>query len=255
MAIVFPTDPGAQTPVNTFSPTSSPVVNTTNNNRYLWNGVAWTVQNDSRYVNIDGDTMTGTLNAPAMNVDGNSVVGYQEGFWAPSVAVLGADIANGYNGIWAWEGVPNSSTGPGGASPYMDPNQFEHTWHRIGSMVTLTAWGTFLVSDASMTSRLVWTRLPYPIRQPINQTYYALSGSAILQSVPFPTNMYNAASYMWTGTGGNDDLVGIRFSSNIETFGVDMVGKDIAANATISYTITYQTSDTTWTPNNGATVN
>ena len=99
MAIVFPTDPGAQTPVNTFSPTSSPVVNTTNNNRYLWNGVAWTVQNDSRYVNIAGDTMTGNLTVPSLNngqigghrnlITNGSMQVAQRGSSASSVSVTG----------------------------------------------------------------------------------------------------------------------------------------------------------------------
>lgn len=41
-AINFPQDPGAQTPVNTFSPDSTPEANTTNSVTFLWDGVKWT---------------------------------------------------------------------------------------------------------------------------------------------------------------------------------------------------------------------
>ena len=41
-AIVFPTNPAGQTPINTFSTTSTPLANTTNSYTYTWNGTAWT---------------------------------------------------------------------------------------------------------------------------------------------------------------------------------------------------------------------
>lgn len=41
MALNFPSNPAAQTPTNTFSPTSSPDA-TTNGATYIWNGTAWT---------------------------------------------------------------------------------------------------------------------------------------------------------------------------------------------------------------------
>ena len=40
-ALNFPADPSAQSPINTYSPTSTPEA-TTNGATYLWNGVAWT---------------------------------------------------------------------------------------------------------------------------------------------------------------------------------------------------------------------
>jgi len=197
----------------------------------------------------------GAVTEEKISLVGGSVVGYQEGFWAPSVMVQGSDIANGNSGIWAWEGVPNSNSGPGGASPFIDAAQFEHTWHRIGNQVTLTAWVRFTVPGGNLTGKLVWERLPYPLRQPLNnQTYYARSGDAVLQNVPYPANMVNSAPYIWTGPSGSDDRVGIRFSSNLGQSGAELVGGDIIENSTISYTITYQTDDTTWTPNNGATL-
>ena len=41
MAINFPADPAAQTPANTFSPTSTPVANTENSLTFVWNGSVW----------------------------------------------------------------------------------------------------------------------------------------------------------------------------------------------------------------------
>ena len=41
-AIIFPPNPAGQTPVNTFSPTSTPLANTSNSFTYVWNGTAWT---------------------------------------------------------------------------------------------------------------------------------------------------------------------------------------------------------------------
>jgi hypothetical protein len=69
MAITFPVDPAAQTPTNTFSPTSTPVANTTNGNTYYWNGTAWTSTQvaQEQYVNVVGDTMTGTLVVPTLD--------------------------------------------------------------------------------------------------------------------------------------------------------------------------------------------
>jgi len=69
MAITFPVDPAAQTPTNTFSPTSTPVANTANGNTYYWNGTAWTSTQvaQEQYVNVVGDTMTGTLVVPTLD--------------------------------------------------------------------------------------------------------------------------------------------------------------------------------------------
>ena len=44
MAIQFPAAPGDQTPVNTFSPTSTPDANLTNNLTYVWDNEKWMVQ-------------------------------------------------------------------------------------------------------------------------------------------------------------------------------------------------------------------
>ena len=44
MAIQFPANPGGQTPVNTFSPTSTPETNTTNNFTYVWDNEKWMAQ-------------------------------------------------------------------------------------------------------------------------------------------------------------------------------------------------------------------
>ena len=44
MAIQFPANPGGQTPINIFSPTSTPVANTDNKLTYVWDNEKWSVQ-------------------------------------------------------------------------------------------------------------------------------------------------------------------------------------------------------------------
>ena len=44
MAIQFPANPGGQTPINVFSPTSTPVANNDNKLTYVWDNEKWTVQ-------------------------------------------------------------------------------------------------------------------------------------------------------------------------------------------------------------------
>ena len=55
-AIIFPPSPAGQTPVNTFSPTSTPLANTSNSFTYTWNGTAWTSAPAG-----GGGSVTGTL--------------------------------------------------------------------------------------------------------------------------------------------------------------------------------------------------
>jgi hypothetical protein len=49
MALIFPSNPAAQTPVNTLSPTSTPFANTANSNIYTWTGAVWVAQ-----INVTG---------------------------------------------------------------------------------------------------------------------------------------------------------------------------------------------------------
>ena len=44
MAIQFPANPGGQTPINVFSPTSTPVANSDNSLTYVWDNEKWMVQ-------------------------------------------------------------------------------------------------------------------------------------------------------------------------------------------------------------------
>ena len=235
MAIVFPTDPGAQTPVNTFSPTSTPVVNTTNNNRYLWNGVAWTVQNDSRYVNIGGDTMTGTLNAPAMNITSKgSVAGYQRGTWVP----YWSEAATGLN-----------------LFQNNDLTIYGAEYVRTGDMVWVNCYikndESYSYDNGLGTSTEVGVSgLPFPTI-----------------STPSPYGGYFSAyvGYFlnfngWTG-GYSVSAYFSRASSTINLVYATVNGMTAVTaatagspNSTIMISGSYLTSDTTWTPGNGATV-
>ena len=70
MALIFPSSPGTQTPVNTFSPTSTPVANTANSNIYTWTGAVWVAQiNTSGIVAIiNGGTGASTASGALANL-------------------------------------------------------------------------------------------------------------------------------------------------------------------------------------------
>ncbi len=69
-AIVFPSNPAAQSPTNTFSPTSVPA-NTYNSYTYTWNGTAWT----SSAAGGGGGTVTGvTASLPLASSGGTAPV-------------------------------------------------------------------------------------------------------------------------------------------------------------------------------------
>ena len=70
MALIFPSSPGTQTPVNTFSPTSTPVANTANSNSYTWTGAVWVAQiNTSGIVAIiNGGTGATTASSALANL-------------------------------------------------------------------------------------------------------------------------------------------------------------------------------------------
>lgn len=59
MAIQFPADPSLQVPVNTFSPTSTPIANTDNLLSYVWDRNRWMVQGDSGGSQYVGTTTGG----------------------------------------------------------------------------------------------------------------------------------------------------------------------------------------------------
>lgn len=84
MALNFP-DPATQTPVNTWSPTSTPSA-TTNGTTYTWDGEKWRVSGSPAFVNISGDTMTGNLTVPSLN-DG-PLAGFRNQIINPTLSVF-----------------------------------------------------------------------------------------------------------------------------------------------------------------------
>lgn len=65
MALNFP-DPAAQTPVNEFSPTSTPA-STDNGVVYTWTGNKWSAAGSGTYLPISGGELTGDLTVPSLN--------------------------------------------------------------------------------------------------------------------------------------------------------------------------------------------
>ena len=81
MALNFPTNPGAQTPVNTYSPTSTPSASN-NGVTYIWDGEKWTASaesGESTFLRLDAanDPVTGavTFNELTTHEAGVSVTG------------------------------------------------------------------------------------------------------------------------------------------------------------------------------------
>lgn len=66
MALNFPANPAAQTPVNTYSPTSTPFANTDNNLTYVFDGVKWGTTGSPPFLLNSGGTMTGPLTVPTL---------------------------------------------------------------------------------------------------------------------------------------------------------------------------------------------
>ncbi|QIN96642.1 hypothetical protein [Synechococcus phage S-N03] len=225
MAITFPTDPGAQTPANTFSPSSTPVANSANGNTYVWNGTAWTTQqaNLEQYVNVAGDTMTGPLTGTSATYSGNiaaaniptqgSIVGYQQGLWTP--------------------------TAPGTAS--IAPTAERCVWTRTGNEVTVWAYISQINSGSTDGTTLYFKNLPYPILfngvigPAMIQNCGRASSSSYVSSTSQGIAFYESASATWQSV----TLQSINSAGN---------------NGSAFFGGTYITDDTTWTPINGATV-
>jgi len=65
-ALNFPNNPGSQTPVNTFSPTSTPDA-TTNGATYIWNGTAWAGSTDgTAYLSLEVDAGAQTVQSTGL---------------------------------------------------------------------------------------------------------------------------------------------------------------------------------------------
>ena len=202
---------------------------------------------------------------------GGQLVCYQQGIWMPTVAGSGKNDPNasGSNGVWAWEGVPNSASGPGGADPFVDPAVFSHTWWRIGNAVTLVSYVSFLAIDPSTTVPLQWRRIPYSIAAPLaGQVYNPFTGTSQNRSTYFsPSSAAGAACsfcpYFWNGDGGGDfvSLTYINGTIGSTNTGATLLSSDVNRgkapgnqNGYIQWQATYITDDTTWKPQNGATL-
>ena len=66
MTLNFPSDPGAQTPVNTYGPDSTPL-STDNGVLYTWDGEKWIANTTGSYLPLSGGELTGDLTVPSLN--------------------------------------------------------------------------------------------------------------------------------------------------------------------------------------------
>ena len=63
MAVLnFPNNPGSQSPVNTYSPTSTPANTASSNNAtYIWNGIVWTGASIGNFLSLDAEAGAQTV--------------------------------------------------------------------------------------------------------------------------------------------------------------------------------------------------
>ena len=204
---------------------------------------------------------------------GGQLVCYQQGIWMPTIAAAGKNDPNagGAHGVWAWEGVPNSPTGPGGADPFIDLSLFTHTWWRIGNAVTLQSYVMFRSTDPNNDVSLEWRRLPYPIAAPLpGQTYYPFTGTSQARATRFSPSSNPGIScsfnpYFWRSSGQTaDDFVSMYYINGTITStdtGQVVYSSDVNRSMSVDkqdgyvqWQATYLTDDTDWTPLNGATL-
>ena len=200
------------------------------------------------------------------------VAAYQQGIWLPTIAAQGKNdpVANN-SGVWAWEGVPNSTTGPGGPTPYISADTCTHTWWRIGNAVTLQSYVMFRATDPNNNAALEWRRLPYQIAPPIpGQTYNPFTGTSQSRGTRFSPSTNPGIScsfnpYFWRQTGQTvDDIVSMYYINGTITAtntGQSVWSSDVnrGMNADnqdgyVQWQATYLTDNTDWIPQNGATL-
>ena len=220
MTLTFPSDPGSQTPVNTYSPDSTPL-STDNGIVYFWDGSKWVANAesgyDARYVNVSGDTMTGDLTVPNLISEGTvtatnlptngTIVGYQQGSWTP-VPVTG--------------GIETLSS---------------NVWWRNGKVVTVQAEVSAFNNNGNIIIQI--GGLPYG-----DQTKGLGSVMSSRFNNPPNASLVNdgKVQFFKSGADRNNGWSILRHNDMLD------------ANSAIWFSVSYITDDTTWTPSNGATV-
>ena len=196
----------------------------------------------------DDTTINGDITADNIT-PGGQIVGYQSGLWAPDF--------QGTSGtsIWIQNGLPS---GPN-ASYAEDWSSF--TWTRIGQTVSVSASvGVKVVGGAGDTDSLVLTNLPYKSAlgsQIGPNTYRAFTETCMTNSFSKATTTYTSISAVVNNMGVSGIYSGemVYFIWNNLNLPLVLVqANQISAAGQILFTLQYQTDDTTWTPQNGATV-
>ena len=186
----------------------------------------------------------GTTSVPS----GGSIIGYQSGFWKPSI-----DTNQGAN-TWLVNGAPSSSMA-----------NWTATWSRIAQHVTLEWYLTFSgAGDAADTVQL--HDLPYKLAAPTgdwpaNSLFKVHTGLSYSGGIDL-TQFNQFVSYMYTNADGSSISGTDPNGAVIFQLGKDdasgntssVLGNMITATSLLIGNITYITDDTTWTPINGATV-
>ena len=97
-ALNFPNNPGSQTPVNTFSPTSTPDA-TTNGATYIWNGTAWAGSTaGGAYLSLDVDAGQQTVRSTGLTIFAGKIETASTTSADPDKTVVTKDYLDGSSG-------------------------------------------------------------------------------------------------------------------------------------------------------------
>ena len=191
-------------------------------------------------LNPDGTT--------SLLVDKSQVVGYQSGFWKPSI-----DTNQGAN-TWLVNGAASTSM-----------SNWTATWSRIGQHVTLEWYLTF-AGAGTVADTVQLHNLPYKLAAPTadwpaNSLFVVHTGASYSGGIDL-TQFNQFVSYMYTNADGSSISGTDPNGAVIFQLGQDdasgntssVLGNMITDSSLLIGNITYTTDDTTWTPINGATV-
>ena len=216
MALNFPANPAAQTPINTYGPTSTPEANTSNNLTYYFDGVTWgTVTTPLPFVSKSGDTMTGDLTVPSLN--GGALAGLRN------------KIINGGMSIWQ-RGTGRFINSASGSLYVVD------RWQSNVSNATLS-----LAYNSSFED--VWGIGPVDSPEYIRLTTSVVSSSPAVGDVAYiaqPVEAYNIRDFMW----GSVDAKPVTLSFRVRA---SRAGTYSGSLRTSSGTVNYRSCAFTYT--------
>ena len=149
-------------------------------------------------------------------------------------------IAGYQQGTWDLDLIGATNTYPPGTTP--------PTWTRVGQLVFLC--GRFSFADTTNTSPIIIEGVPYPVQQINGSANGLFTGSVMAMNGDNATAGMTA--FMESTNGGVNTSV--RFYRNKSSTSFLQYAYSDFKTSQVIFSISYLTDDTTWQPDNGATV-